>query len=142
MNYFLTLNRLIEQRISFSSGDFIKIKGHDVSTVRLDLVLVHELPSGEKRAFLLVTDVLSLDQRDVVLDVPCLRLTRKWRIIGLPGLLFDRIWIVPRVGAGRGFQLKDDCCWVEGENAIESEAESVDNVESELLLCPWEITFM
>jgi hypothetical protein len=134
---------LTEHRISFCSGDFIKIKGHDVSIVRLDLVLVHELPGGEKRVFLLVTDVISLDKQESILYIPCLRLTEKWRITGLSALLSDKIWIVPRVCAKRRFQLKDDCCWVlKTEQAAEDEARSVADLENKLLFCPWEITFM
>ena len=53
-------SRESEHRITFSSGDFVKIRGHDIEIMRLDLVLIYEAADDVKRAFFLVTDVIPL----------------------------------------------------------------------------------
>jgi hypothetical protein len=106
--------------------------------VQLNFVLVHELSLGERRLFLLVRDVVSQAKLDPVLDIPQLRMSPQWRIIGLSAATAERVYIIARTQTLRAFK-------IEGLRFTTKDFEGVDmavDEEGNLLHCPWEITFM
>jgi hypothetical protein len=79
----------------------LRITGYEVGLARLDLAFVHELQAGERRLFLLVTKASLKDSVDSVLGVPCWKLNETWRVIGLPAVKADQIWVVKKGGKER-----------------------------------------
>jgi hypothetical protein len=125
-----------EDRVSFKSGDFVKITGYDVDLVRLDLAFVHELTAGQKRLFLLVTEVVMLEGQDKVMNVPRMHLTQSWRVVGLPCMLGEKVYLVSRSQEQQQFKLEDTSFLARGKVSAQ------DDATGELLYCPWEISFI
>ena len=85
-----------DHRITFTRGNFIH--GNRGSKVaRMDEIFIHE-QHNEKRLFASLTDVDDYDDgvqsRDVLLDLPLLKLSTNRRIIGLPAINAAKLYIV------------------------------------------------
>ncbi|KAI9748387.1 MAG: hypothetical protein M4579_007241 [Chaenotheca gracillima] len=126
-------DRTTEQRITFSSGDFISLRSEnaqdrDIRIARLDHGFVHELHPGERRLFAKVTQVdLNDGKMDAVLNIPRMQLAGSDEIIGLRRINGKRLYVVPLVAEER----------TSGLGGISSGGGT-----SELLYSPYEINFL
>lgn len=87
------MDKATEQRLVFNCGDVIQY--HDNKIGRLDRVVSHEL-MNVRRVFCLVTEVsLTQHQRDDVLGVPLLQLSKDQVLIGLPAISGRKLYMLP-----------------------------------------------
>jgi hypothetical protein len=118
-----------------------------VDIVRFDLAFTHELHTSQRRLFLLVTDTCTKGDIDEVIQVPQLQLQTSWRVIGLPAVTPQCLYIVRKSGRQQRFNIEDGIHNAEDFEAIaeevsQNEANGNDDDERMLLHCPWEISFM
>jgi hypothetical protein len=127
----------------------VRLKDGPRSIVRFDLGFVHELSEGKPRFFAMITEVEgavvseavedSEGHIDDVLQVPVLHLLTTQRIIGLSRFAADKLYVVSRTGKKN--VLDAESIRFQQQGASGQEVDWRDTTD-ELLLCPWEISFL
>jgi hypothetical protein len=79
-----------DRRITFSRGNFIE---HNKGTARIDNIMVHEF-LGTRRLFATVSDIQNTFSRDYLLDLPLMELSGTTRILGLPAISPQKLYIM------------------------------------------------
>ena len=80
---------------------------------------------------------------DEVLEVPRFQLTKSQRVVGFPAVSSRAVPVLKRA---QRFQLEDVTYYLDGRSRLELntqlESRRHEDASGELLLCPWEISFM
>lgn len=77
---------------------------------------------------------------DPVLQVPILRLMSTQRIVGLPRIMADKLYVVSQDGKKNSLNL-ENFRFNTGDTSMQDE-EGWADVMDEVLLCPWEVGFL
>jgi hypothetical protein len=127
-------------RITISIGDFIQVRQDErvpSGIARVDIIFIHELLSGYRRVFAMITRVSDYGQRDLVTGAPILNLQHRQEIVGLPAVEGRKLYVVSLSRKLCGIKLEE---LVHGTARIGKDSPSGE-VES-LLHCPWDVTFL
>lgn len=104
---FTDFPRTTQNRLTFTTGEFIYLRGKKLA--RFDLGFIHQDFSGMQRLFLKITRVeeVAVQRLDHLLNLPILRLERKWEIVGLPAVIGKRTFVVPAHRRGAEVEASD-----------------------------------
>jgi len=127
----------------------VRLEDGPRSIVRFDLGFVHELREGKPRFFAMVTEVEggvvseagedSEDHIDDILQVPVLHLLMTKRIIGLSRFAADKLYVVSRTGKKHALDAENVRFQRRGASGQDT---GWRDTTDELLLCPWEVSFL